>query len=298
MCCERAERVEARKQRHRQALAARVEPQRRGSAQDADAVPAPDRRIVLDAFRVVPHAVGIDDVAAARLDDVEHQPVDVIRHARDHVLRRLAQPLRPMAPHQLVIAADAARGDDDRLRAQRERAGEAARARHARAPHCSASSTSPCTPSTAPPVLVSDVTRWRKRNDTSPRLLRRAHAPHERLDHARPGAPGDMKARHRVAVAGRQISAALGPADDRENLQALLRAARRASRPPRSPHRPRPSGAANDPRRGRSRPSRASPATRDRGCRGCACGAARASRRRTIRRTTRTPARRARPPAS
>ena len=84
------------------------------------------------------------------------------------------------------------------------------------------SSTSPCTPSTAPPVFVSAVTRWRKRNETSPRLLRLAHAAHERLDHARAGAPGDMKARHRIAVAGRQISAALGPADDRKNLQALL----------------------------------------------------------------------------
>ena len=52
-------------------------------------------------------------------------------------------------------------------------------------------------------------------------LLGLAHAPHERLDHARPGAPGDVKARHRIAVPGREISAALGPADDRENLQAL-----------------------------------------------------------------------------
>ena len=58
-----------------------------------------------------------------------------------------------------------------------------------------------------------------------PALLGLAHAAHERLDHARPGAPGDMEARHRVAVSGRQIAAALGPADDRENLQALLRAA-------------------------------------------------------------------------
>ena len=37
---ERAERVEAGKQRHRQPPAARVEPERRGSAQDADAVAA------------------------------------------------------------------------------------------------------------------------------------------------------------------------------------------------------------------------------------------------------------------
>ena len=51
--------------------------------------------------------------------------------------------------------------------------------------------------------------------------LRLAHAPHERLDHARPGAPGDVKARHRIAVPGREVTAAFGPADDRENFQAL-----------------------------------------------------------------------------
>ena len=170
-----------------------------------------------------------------------------------------------MAPHQLVIAADAARRDDDRLRAQRERADQAGASLRCRAPRCSAPARRPARRRSTPPVLVSAVTRWRKRNETSPRLSRLAHAAHERLDHARPGAPGDVKARHRIAVAGRQIAAALGPADDRKNPQALLRAARRASRPRRNPHRPRPSGAASDPRRGRSRPSRASPAARDRG---------------------------------
>src|SRR4051812_6331916 len=55
-----------------------------------------------------------------------------------------------------------------------------------------------------------------------PAPFRLAHAAHERFDHAWPGAPGHMKARHRVAVSGRQITAALGPADDGENLEALL----------------------------------------------------------------------------
>src|SRR6185503_21258748 len=52
--------------------------------------------------------------------------------------------------------------------------------------------------------------------------FRLAHAADERLDHARAGAPGDMEARHRIAVAVRKIAAALRPADDRENLEALL----------------------------------------------------------------------------
>ena len=203
-------------------------------------------------------------LAAARLDDIEHQPVDVLRHAGDHVARRLAEPLRPMAPHQLVIAADAAGGDDDRLRAQRERADEPARA-------CGAALGVARLQHVALHAVDGAAGLGQRRHAMAeaerhePAALRLAHAPHERLDHARPGAPGDVKARHRIAVAGRQIAAALGPADDRENPQALLRAARRASRPRRNPHRPRPSGAASDPRRGRSRPSRASPAARDRG---------------------------------
>ena len=65
------------------------------------------------------------------------------------------------------------------------------------------------------------MTRWRKRNETSPRFPRRARGA-ERCEHARPGAPGDVETRHRVAVAGRQIAAALGPADHGEDSQALL----------------------------------------------------------------------------
>src|SRR3954449_5622700 len=45
-------------------------------------------------------------------------------------------------------------------------------------------------------------------------LLRRAHPALERLDDARTGAPRDVEARHRVAMAGCGVSAALGPADD------------------------------------------------------------------------------------
>ena len=40
----------------------------------------------------------------------------------------VAEPLRPVLPHQIVIAADAAGGDDHRLRAQREIADDLARA--------------------------------------------------------------------------------------------------------------------------------------------------------------------------
>ena len=47
-----------------------------------------------------------------------------------------------------------------------------------------------------------------------------AHAPLERFEHAGTGAPGQMEARHRIAVAMREAAAALGPADDREPAHA------------------------------------------------------------------------------
>src|SRR3954468_19910451 len=48
-------------------------------------------------------------------------------------------------------------------------------------------------------------------------LLRGAHPAFERLDDARTGAPGDVKAGDRVAVTRGRVSASLGPADDGED---------------------------------------------------------------------------------
>src|SRR3989304_4354474 len=78
---------------------------------------------------------------------------------------------------------------------------------------------SPCTPSTRPPVLLRPDAMAEAERD-QPVFLRFAHAPHERRDQAGSGAPGDVEARHRIAVAGGQIAAALGPADDREPAHA------------------------------------------------------------------------------
>src|SRR5215212_8936400 len=44
----------------------------------------------------------------------------------------------------------------------------------------------------------------------------------EDVDDRRAGSPGDVEARHRVAVSACVIAAALGPADDRENLKTAL----------------------------------------------------------------------------
>ena len=149
-------------------------------------------------------------------------------------LRRRAEPLRPVLPHQVVIAADAAGGDDHRLRPQREVADHVARTAGAALDAAVGSSTAPLTPSTAPAVCVSASTRWRNRKLRRPPSSRLAGAAHERLDDAGAGAPGDVEARHRIAVAHRVVAAALGPADHRERCDAPSRAARRASRRRRS----------------------------------------------------------------
>ena len=128
-------------------------------------------------------------------------------------------------------------------------------------------------------------------------LLALAHARDERRDDAGPGAPGDVEARHRVAVLGGRVAAALGPADDREPAQApgvqpgalLARGEVDVGLGPLA--RPEVLLAVEA---GRAQPVLQRELVR---CRGCACAAARANRRRTGRRTTRTPARPATAPA-
>ena len=180
----------------------------------------PDRRPVPDALDIVPHPVAVDQPRAGGLGDADHAAVDMFGHAGDHVFRRLAKPLRPVLPDQIVIAADAAGGDDHGLRAQREVADDLARSCSCRARHSSARGSTPLTPSTVPLVIVSASTRWRNLKIRWPLVSRLARAPLERLDDAGTGAPGDVKARHRIAVAHRVIAAALGPADHRKDPMA------------------------------------------------------------------------------
>ena len=69
----------------------------------------PDRIPVAHTFGVVPHAVAVDDLSSGLLRDVEHAPVDVVRHAADHVLGQLSHPLRrPVTTHSFEIATDPA----------------------------------------------------------------------------------------------------------------------------------------------------------------------------------------------
>lgn len=84
----------------------------------------PDRIPVPDALDIVPHPVAVDQPRAGGFRDADHPSVDVLGHAGDHVDRRFAEALRPVLPHQVMIAADAAGGDDDGRRMQGEVAGD------------------------------------------------------------------------------------------------------------------------------------------------------------------------------
>ena len=182
-----------------------------GPGDDPDGVHGPDRVPVVDALHVVPHAVAVDLVGARALCDLEHPPVDVRGHAREHLRRRLAQALGPLLAHQVVVAPDAAGGEHHGLGGQVELPHLGAVALLASfdrvglqdlAPH-------PGRRAAADGQLVDAVAEAQLDQAPGHGL---AHAALERLDHAGPRAPGDVEARDRVAVPVGVVAPALGPA--------------------------------------------------------------------------------------
>ncbi|MNS85199.1 hypothetical protein D3C72_1190570 [compost metagenome] len=207
--------------RRRQAPSQGVQPQRRRTGQDTDGVPGPDRIPVLHPLDVVPHPVPVHEPGAGLTGDVQHPPVDIGGDPGDHALRRRAQPLGPEAAHLVMVAADAARGQDDGVGPQSEIAdhvavrGRAARRvvrRQDRARH----------PGDAPPFdqqLIDPATVVEGQASVLRRLPR---AVGERLRHTRPRPPGDVKARHGIAVTKGLAPAALGPAHHGRQADAVL----------------------------------------------------------------------------
>src|SRR5216683_945121 len=120
---------------------------------------------------------------------------------------------------QIVIAADAAGGDDHGLRAKAEVAGDLARAAFSPLDIISLEH--------RPADAIDGAVGDRERIDAvaeperqAAAGLRFARPPLEWLDHPGAGAPGDMEPRHRIAVAHRIVAAALGPADHGEDSMA------------------------------------------------------------------------------
>ena len=257
----------------------------------------PDRVPVPDALGVVPHPVGVHEARARGLRRSRAsgrrrgraRPRScgaAARPRRSGQLRRTSSWLAPMPPEVTTTAC--ARSSKSPT-TSRELASPRARAL--------GSSTSPATPSTAPPVESQPVDAVAEAQLDQPAALGLAHAPDERLEQARAGAPGDVEARDGVAGPGRQVAAALGPAHVGQEAHALLvqpRAllARGEVDVGLGP-------AARPVVLGPVEAGRAEPVLPGQFARvaDAASAAARGSRRRTARRTTRTPARRATPRA-
>ena len=179
----------------------------------------PHGGVVGDPLGVVPHPVTVDDAAAGVLADADHAAVDVGGDAGDHLLRRRAEALRPGRADGVVVAADAAGGDDDAGCAEAERVDRRARARLAARDvgGLEDGSRYPGHRAGRDVERVDAVAEADRHPAVVDGLL---HAAQERLEDAGAGAPDDVEAGDGVAVAGGRGPAALGPADDGEEAHA------------------------------------------------------------------------------
>src|SRR6185369_8964048 len=144
---------------------------------------------------------------------------DMLGHAGNHVFRRISQALRPVLPDHIVIATNAAGGDDHGLGTQLEAARDLAR-----------TALSPLNvvrledrARDAIDGAVCDAQRIDSvaKSERQPAAgLGLARAPFERLDYAGAGTPANVKSGHGIAMAHGIVAAALGPADHRKNSMA------------------------------------------------------------------------------
>ncbi|CAI7653774.1 unnamed protein product, partial [Penicillium discolor] len=212
---ERAEGVEARVERNGEPVSGRVEPQRRGPGQYADAVLRPHRVPVRDAFHVVPHPVAVDEAGSGGGAHALHRAVDIGGHAGEHVRRGSAETRGPGRADEVMVPADAPGGHDRRRRVDLERAdhvsgrgdapGGTVRRQHAPARTGHA------------PAGEDEFLDAVSGEDGEPSLpLSLLDGGRERGDDPRPGAPGDVEARDRVPRTEGAVAAPLGPADHRE----------------------------------------------------------------------------------
>src|SRR5262245_784062 len=161
----------------------------------------------------MPHAIAIDNGAARCFGDAQHATVDIVGHAANHALRRDSKPLRPAPTHEIEVAADAARGNDNGLRLEHEATDHAARTGHAAIDFGGLQDVAfyAIDHTRRPRETINAMARAQR---DEAQLFALAQAVHEWLDNAWPRAPGHMEARHGVAVPGGGIPAAPGPTND------------------------------------------------------------------------------------
>ena len=180
----------------------------------------PDRRPVLHALGVMPHAVGVDQPCACIPGNVDHQPVDVMRHAADHLcggspsrsrgqLRFTRSRLPPMPP-------------DVTMTAPAESSKSPATSRLLCWPRSTLEGTSTSPAYAGHRAVLRDDARYLvpelERDETL--RCRFAYAFFERRKDAWARAPCQVEARHRIAMLVGQRASAFGPADDREPAHA------------------------------------------------------------------------------
>src|SRR4029077_7012788 len=118
-----------------------------------------------------------------------------------------------------MVRTNPTRGNNDGLRLERELAGHGPRAALAARPRARGKDLAAhAVDQAAGRCQRADAVAKFEDDDTLAR--RRAHARNERSDHARSGAPSHVKARHRVAMLHRRITAALSPTDNRKPADA------------------------------------------------------------------------------
>ncbi len=163
-------------------------------------------------------------VRAGLAADREHPSVDVRGHARHHEPRWRPEAGRPRLPDQVVVAADAAARDDHGLRAELEPALLVA----VRRPPAVGAVRCQHGPAYAGHLARAARRAGRDDQRVDPVPEREAQPPggrvlthpsREGLHHTWTGAPGQVEARHRVAVPVRASVSALGPPDHGEEPQ-------------------------------------------------------------------------------
>src|SRR5262245_11478146 len=161
----------------------------------------------------MPHAIAVNNAAPGSFGDAQHATVDIVGHAANHALRRISEPLRPARAHEIEVTANAARGDDNALSLEHEVADHGARTGH---PAIDIGGLQDVAfyaiDHTCGRRETVDAMTQAQRDQTQ--FFALAHAGREWLHNAGTRAPGHMKTRHRVAVLGGRIAAALGPAND------------------------------------------------------------------------------------
>ena len=239
----------------------------------------PDRGEVLDALDVVPHPVAVDEARAALLGDARacgrrrgRARRSACASAACRATRARPSRTRSWLPPMPPLATTTEARLDRELADLVPVAGLAALGAHPEPGCC------PTTPTIAPSRRISSSTRCRNRSSTSP-----ASTPSSTVLMNGSSTPGPVP--QTMWKRGTELPWPVavypprsGPADDREELDALGAPASRASRPRRRRGRPRPTPGPSRLRRGRTPRCRTSPGGRVRGCRARPVGAARGSR--------------------